>query len=150
MGTRCATIVRQVTDYGDSQKVEELFRFYRHWDGYPEGHGLAIASAIMAANDDPLKNNRNWCQRVFCRLFAEGADMEVEPSKCWHSDIEYLYAITGHYANYGGKVGVDEFPVIIEVWRSSWDVPYGTTMRKKPLFRGNAQEYVEWVDGGCQ
>lgn len=149
MGTRCATVVCQVTDYGDSQKVEELFRFYRHWDGYPEGHGMAIADAIIAANDDKLRNNRNWCQRVMSRLFAEGADMEVESKKHWHSDIDFLYVITGYYAAYGGKHGVDELPVVISVYRGKWDKPYGTIMRGKPLFHGTATEFKEWVEGGC-
>lgn len=145
MSTRCATIVRQVTDYGTEQKVEELFRFYRHCDGYPEGHGMAIASACLAANDDDFLDNRNWCQHVMAHLFAYDADMEVEPKGAWHSDIEYLYAITGHYAAFGGKAAIDRLPVVIEVWRSNWDVNYGTTMRRQPLFRGTPEQFVEWV-----
>lgn len=145
MGTRCATIVRQITDYGTDQKVEELLRFYRHWDGYPSGHGMDIATSCIAANDDRNLNNRNWCQHLMARLFAASADMEVEPKGAWHGDIEYLYAITGYYAAFGGKVGIDRLPVTIEVWSSKWDVPYGTTMRKEPLFRGTPQEYIEWV-----
>lgn len=146
MATRCATIVRQLTDYGTEREVEELFRFYRHWDGYPSCHGAMMAQACIDANEDKGLNNRNWCQHVMAHMFADQADIEVEPKDAQHGDLDFLYAVTGYYAAYGGKVGIDELPVIFEVWYSHYGADYEETMRGEPLFRGNAREFLEWAE----
>ena len=163
MGTRCETIVRQKTyTSADEYKVEELFRFYRHWDGYPDGHGLEIAKACLDAeraympkpDEYSYRNcltNRNWCQRLLVYLFNNETDMEVEPLGGYeHGDIDYLYVIEGEYADYGGKHAIDHLPVTITVW-DAWDGDsYKSVMQDRPLFSGTAGEYVDWVnDGMC-
>lgn len=149
MGTRCATIVYQNTDYGnDKTEIKELFRFYRHWDGYPSGHGKDIAAAILAAEHhykDDL-NNRNWCQKLFSFLFSCDADMEVEPAGTEHGDLDYLYVIMGWYAAYGGKEGINGLPVALAVYRMDWDQSYVEAMAGEALFKGTASEYMDWIE----
>lgn len=50
MSTRSATIIRQTTYWGEEAESEELMRFYRHCDGYPDGHGIDMAEAIVEAD----------------------------------------------------------------------------------------------------
>ena len=161
MGTRCETIVRQKTYSSPTEyKVEDLFRFYRHWDGYPKGHGLDIANACINAETAYMPTpdeysyyncltNRNWCQKLLVFLFNNGTDMEVEPLDAYeHGDLDYLYVIEGEYAAYGGKNAINHLPVTITVWRA-WDSDsYKSIMEDEPLFSGTASEYVTWVNGG--
>lgn len=149
MSTRCATIVYQNTQYGGNEhKTEELFRFYRHYDGYPEGHGKDIAAAMLAAEHhyEGQLNNRNWCQKLFSFLFSCNTDMEVETAEVEHGDLDYLYVIMGGYAAYGGKMRVDKLPVAMAVYRMHWDEPYETALKGEPLFKGTATEYMEWLN----
>lgn len=48
MSTRSATIIKQTTYWGEQAESEELMRFYRHCDGYPDGHGIDMAEAIFS------------------------------------------------------------------------------------------------------
>ena len=149
MSTRCATIVYQNTQYGNGKsETEELFRFYRHWDGYPEGHGKDIAAAILAAEHhyEGKLNNRNWCQKLFAFLFSRDADMEVETAEDEHGDLDYLYVIMGDYAAYGGKMPVDKLPVAMAVFRMHWDESYDTALKGESLFKGTATEYLDWLE----
>lgn len=151
MGTRSETIVRQRTYTSPTEyTTDELFRFYRHFDSYPSGHGADIATAILAA-DKRWKgevNNRNWCQKVIGVLFAiTDSDMEVEPHDAYeHGDLEYIYVIEGDYADYGGKHGVEQLPVRMAVYETGWDVSYAKAMSKEPLFEGTAQQFFAWLD----
>ena len=89
MSTRSATIVMQQTDRGNEVTNDELFRFYRHCDGYPDGHGLDMAKAFIKAEEKGTAdsdrwisvglNNRNWVQTCFAELFNDDCDLEVEP-----------------------------------------------------------------------
>lgn len=150
MGTRCETIVCQRYYTSPEEfKTEELFRFYRHWDGYPEGHGKDIAAAMLAAEHHYKNslNNRNWCQKLFAFLFSRDADMEVEPPNAteW-GDLDYIYVIIGDYDGYGGKYGIDHMPVHLAVFRAGWDEPYAETLSNEPLFKGTATEYLDWLE----
>lgn len=156
MSTRSATIVRQRTHSSSTEyTVEELFRFYRHCDGYPEGHGLDMATAFLAAEqndmpdpDDgfgwmkPTLNNRNWVQHCFKYLFNMNCDLEVEPKGTEHGDIEYLYVVEGRYDRYGGKHGAAELPVNIAVYSIGWDTHYEDAMAGEPIFSGTPSEYI--------
>lgn len=159
MSTRSVTIVRQRSYYGPSQyKVEELFRFYRHCDGYPEGHGLQMAKAFMDAEylgtmngerwiSDGL-NNRNWAQKCFAQLFACDCDLELETANSEHGDIDYLYVVEGDYERYGGKHNIDLLPVTIAVHSvvyDHWDADYKATLESEPLFRGTPREFYDWA-----
>lgn len=67
MSTRSITIVKNREKWIDwdikkpVEKSGELMRFYRHRDGYPDGHGLQMAAAFMDAQVDGILDNRNWC-----------------------------------------------------------------------------------------
>ena len=152
MGTRCATVFNNATYRSNDIKdatIDELFRFYRHWDGYPEGHGMDLADAIIEASNDRGLNNRNWCQHVVAHLFAKEPDMEVEPHGTEHGDLEFLYMVSGRYDHFGGKVNVTELPVLMGVWDIGWDESYDVVFHRTPLFLGTAQGYKEWVAAGC-
>lgn len=67
MSTRSATIIRQTTYWGEQAETEEIMRFYRHCDGYPEGHGMDMARAIenvdrlqCVMESEWLSNFLNW------------------------------------------------------------------------------------------
>lgn len=150
MGTRCATIVQQVGMCFDGKdKVEELFRIYRHWDGYPSGHGMDIVRACKAANNDEGINNRNWCQHVMAHLFANSADMEVETNDVEHGDLDYLYVITGRYNHTGGKVAIEEYPLLISVFSVGWNQSYESAIRNNLLFSGTPETFEQWVKYEC-
>lgn len=147
MSTRSATIVRQITHNGECDKTEELFRFYRHCDGYPEGHGMDLALACIEAkeHDAGQLNNRNWAQHVFAHLFAKDIDIEIEPYGVEHGDIEYLYVIEGEYAAYGGKIYTDDMPVTITIYGCGWDDPYDEVLADKDavFFEGTPEMLIE-------
>lgn len=166
MSTRSATIVKQQTIYYDGVREDELFRFYRHCDGYPSGHGLDMAKAFIRAEEKGTAdknrwfsqglNNRNWVQKCFAELFAADCDLEVERFGMQHWDIEYLYVVEGEYAASGGKVNIDHLPVTIAVYdtyvpgASSWDDEsewsYDLVMEQEPLFKGNPHEFKKWAE----
>ena len=52
MSTRSATIIKQTTYWGGIEEHAELMRFYRHCDGYPEGHGMDMAKSVIASRND--------------------------------------------------------------------------------------------------
>lgn len=147
MGTRCATIVSQETRHGGGSENVELFRFYRHWDGYPYagGHGFDLAEAVIEANEKE-NTNRNWVQDVFGVLFNMDARMEVEPRGVEHGDLDYLYEIHGTYDAFGGKHGVPRNDVTITVWEFNWDEGYDDAMRRKPLFSGTPEAYIDYFE----
>lgn len=155
MSTPSVTIIKNlVLDWGTNEKKEvTIAKFYRHWDGYPSGHGADIASALVdAALTKPEKlmigdeeyvramlNNRNWCQHFFKELCKKNIDIEfVDADDKIYAD--YTYVITGEYANYGGKLNIDAEDYLnginIKVYRGD----EGENL----LFDGNASKYVEW------
>lgn len=160
MGTRCVTIVMERRISHDGNTVDELFRFYRHFDGYPEGHGLDMALALLKAEakstekipgagyGDQKLNNRNWCQHAFAEIFAMDADLEVEPDGYEHGDIEYLYVVNGLTDVSGGKEPIPAMDVNIAVHKVGWDDKYGDVLRRDPMFKGTPSEYVKWIEDG--
>ena len=145
MGTRCVTVFKNKQLNWDTNEPEsvEVCRFYRHWDGYPDGHGADIARSVIEANDDTRKNNRNWAQHVLARLFSCVADMELEERDQRHGDLDYIYVVEGSYANYGGKQDVPSFDVTITCYRVSWDDGL------IELFSGDAEQFLDWaMEGG--
>lgn len=146
MGTRCVTIFRNVQRNWQTDEEErvELLRFYRHWDGYPGGHGRDIAWAIQAANDDEGKDNRNWAQHVLAHLFSADADMELEGHDDEHGDLDYIYVVDGRYANYGGKHEVDEFAVMMSIYRCHYGAAsYDDVFSEEPIYEGTAGDFLK-------
>ena len=157
MSTRSATIVRE--EEGKWQRGEdglfeqvgtelrELARFYRHHDGYPDGHGLHMAHSF--ANAEGL-DRRDWFQRAFGPFMTgEGLKgtpfeewgaptIEFEPAGTKHGDLEYLYAVTKRLKG----------EPTIGVWTIGWDEDYDTALGREPLFEGTAAEYIEWMEKG--
>lgn len=150
MSTRSATIVmdRRYTSPKDYE-VKELFRFYRHCDGYPKGHGYQMARAFESVYDKVEHNdlnNRNWVQHAFSEFFACDCDIEVEPYGVEHGDLEYLYVVTGSCDDFGGKHGVASMGVTIAVYGCGWDEGYEDVMSGDPIFEGTPAEYIRWIE----
>lgn len=153
MGTRCVTIfknrqVKYVYENGvykgeDGYESVELFRMYRHWDGYPEGHGMSLAEAVMEADEHADKNNRNWAACMLGYLFTSYSDYEIEEHDAEHGDLDYLYVVEGDYANYGGKDSIDILPVAIAVYEFPWDGGYAAALAQEPIFKGSAYEFAD-------
>ena len=148
LSTRCVTIVRQRTYWDkDNPEIEELCRFYRHCDGYPEGHGRDIADAILESSDH-APYCESWSQNVLAKLFAKNACMELEGHDARHGDLEFIYVIEGSEHRYYGANEADE--VLMHVY-SGWDSSYDDFMSEKhPIFSGHADEYIEWLVGGYE
>ena len=143
MSTRSATIIRQTTYWGEQAETEELMRFYRHCDGYPEGHGIDMARAVTLADKKGIAP-KYWVQGVLEFFFCNYVGVEFEPYGCEHGDIEYLYVVEGIVDHRWGKTKNDTLPVTISVYQHSWDEPYiSTELNTEPIFSGTAYEYIE-------
>ena len=146
MSTRSATIIRQTTYYGEHPDTEELMRFYRHCDGYPEGHGMDMAYAILCANgaDGTVEEWLTDFLRWFIPYGQFSRHIVFEPYGCEHGDIEYLYVVEGIVDHHWVKTEDGKLPVTISVYQHSWDEPYiSTELNTEPIFSGTAYEYIE-------
>ena len=163
MSTRSETLIRsefQRYDWDDKtykSQIMPIGRFYRHCDGYPEGHGLHIALALagMSLCGDDV-NNRNWAQHFLKRLCAMDCDIEFEPPSIAdggfaHGDLEYVYRLTGSQDYTGGKVDSPDAAdcVCIEVFAVSFsdalDGDYSQLDSMEPIYRGDWRGMLQWV-----
>lgn len=146
MSTRSATIIRQTTYWGEQADTEELMRFYRHCDGYPEGHGIDMAKSIIAS-DCCNVDHRVWAQGFLARFLAMPVTVEFEPFGCQHGDLEYLYVVDGIVDHRWGETKSGKLPITISVYGIGWDEDYDVAMERTPIFSGTAYEYVEKFGG---
>lgn len=144
MSTRSATIIRQTTYWGEQAETEELMRFYRHCDGYPEGHGMQMALAVKQADDD-VKIYSEWLAHVIRHFLGmdTASHIEFEPYGCQHGDLEYLYVVEGLVDHRWGAKHDGKLPVIISVYGIGWDENYADVEKREPIFSGTAYEYIE-------
>lgn len=158
MGTPAMTIIknREMT-FDDNWQSNgshdiEVARFYRHYDGYPSGHGDDIANSLLnAANTKPVEtswgtvceqlNNRNWCQHFFKELCKRDIDIEFigHDDDCY---CDYTYVVIGDYANYGGKINIDGATYLDRI---TVDVYAGSENDTK-IFSGNADKFIDWIN----
>lgn len=146
MSTRSATIIRQTTYWGEDAETEELMRFYRHSDGYPEGHGMQMASAVMQADEWPT-GPQEWLQAVLTAFFGMDNVIEFEPFGCQHGDLEYLYVLEGIVDLRWNRTKSDTLPVTISVYGIGLDEDYADAERREPIFSGTAYQYVRRFGG---
>ena len=84
------TFLQDNEQYGDDWSDAIAEQFYRHWDGYPTGHGADIAMALLNASlterkkyirfdgkkcDESVLNNRNWCQHFLKELCKQDIEL---------------------------------------------------------------------------
>jgi hypothetical protein len=120
MSTRCALIVTERNLWRDERPVEEVFRLYRHCDGYPEGMGRGlreICEGIVSGNA-PV----GWSQQLVSGL-ASRCSFEIEPKSAVHGDLEYLY-----------RIDVDGGKITVGCWSIGWDEDYERVFEREPLF----------------
>ena len=145
MSTRSATIIRQTTYWGEQADTEELMRFYRHCDGYPEGHGMDLAKSIRNADRAGARPSE-WLGGVLSWFFIVFSPftpcVEFEPKGCQHGDLEYLYVVDGIVDHRWGKTKSGRLPVTISVYGIGWDEDYDVAMERTPIFSGTAYEYI--------
>lgn len=145
MSTRSATIIRQTTYWGEQAETEELMRFYRHCDGYPEGHGLEMAEAIRNANNDSTRPSQ-WLAGMlkwFLTNNPYAANIEFEDRNSQHGDLEYIYVVEGIVDRRWGRTKDGRLPITISVYGTGRDVPYSDALGNEPIFSGTAYEYIE-------
>ena len=152
MSTRSVLLVKSVFDWGDARDESHVARFYRHLDGYPEGFGMDICSALAEASMNPLLNNRNWAQHFLAALLSKRMDVEIEPPDgklafC-HTDIEYAYVVTGTQDYTGGKESAKSLEnVTVDVYRVRWGVDVGDMYEglRDPIFHGGWRDMARWL-----
>lgn len=142
MSTRSATIIRQTTYWGEYADTEEIMRFYRHCDGYPEGHGVDLASSVMMVDQYKCRPE-SWLQRVLADFLNLNVEVEFEPNGFQHGDLEYLYVLDGIVDHRWGKTESGKLPITISVYGIGWDENYADAEKREPIFSGTAYEYVE-------
>lgn len=146
MSTRSATIIKQTTYWGDEPETAELMRFYRHCDGYPEGHGLEMAHAIKNLSREGGRRD-HWVAgflKWFLNSNPYAQHIEFEDNNCQHGDLEYLYLIEGTVDNRWGISGEDaEPPITIGVYEIGFDESYSDALGREPLFKGTAYDYIK-------
>lgn len=145
MSTRSATIIRQTTYYGEEASNEEIMRFYRHCDGYPEGHGIELAQAVINA-DRAKPRPSEWLATVlnwFLIRSPYSPCIEFEPYGCQHGDLEYLYVMDGIVDRRWGATKSGRLPITITVYGIGWDESYNDAEKREPIFSGTAYEYIE-------
>lgn len=153
MSTRSATIITKQTERFERDESTgmwefvgpeeaEVGRFYRHCDGYPEGHGLEMAVCFENCDNPTFRNACQTYMGAFMtgqgkggtRLESWGVpEIEFEPAGFEHGDLEFLY-----------KVMFDlKQQVSITVWSIEFDEHYADAMKQEPLFSGTAREYID-------
>lgn len=145
MSTRSATIIRQTTYWGEQADTEEIMRFYRHCDGYPDGHGMELANAVLNA-DRAKPRPSEWLATVlnwFLIWSPYSPCIEFEPYGCQHADLEYLYVMEGIVDRRWGATKSGKLPITISVYGMGWDEDYDVAMERTPIFSGTAYEYIE-------
>lgn len=123
MSTRSATIIMNNNWNGEE---EEVARFYRHCDGYPEGHGADLALAIKHADT----KSGYGCQNILANLLNMECRIEFESAGTEHGDIEFLYVV---HADKG----------TIALYSCDLDEGYSQALAHEPLFIGTADEYLD-------
>lgn len=71
MSTPAVTILKnRVLDWETNEKKDvTVAKFYRHWDGYPTGHGADIAMALLNASLTERKKYIRFvvmCAKLYC------------------------------------------------------------------------------------
>ena len=118
MSTRSATIIKQTTYWGEEADTEELMRFYRHCDGYPEGHGLEMAEAIRNADNDKVESSQ-WLAGMlkwFLTNNPYSTHIEFEDRNSQHGDLEYIYVVEGILDRRWGRTTYGRLPITISVY----------------------------------
>lgn len=156
MGTPSVTILKnRILDLETNEKKDvTVAKFYRHWDGYPTGHGADIAMALLNASlterkkyirfdgkkcDKSVLNNRNWCQHFLKELCKQDIDIEfvnTDTKLC----SDFVYIITGEYDNFGGKFDIEKVDYLNRINVKV----YCGDEQGELLFDGNGFDYLEW------
>ena len=121
MSTRCALIVNERNRLEYGEPLEEVFRLYRHCDGYPEGMGQDLKSICASYQKD--SERKSWSQYLLEKLSALST-YEMEPPSAVHGDLEFLYCIN-----------VDGRKMTVSCYTIGWDEEYEEAMCRYPVFR---------------
>ena len=143
MGTRCITEVRSKWDR-DSEYVTNAV-IYRHWDGYPLGHGKLLAdflSGLRVVNGIGTHVTGRYANgpgRLAAQLVATMQEAGVDPDlQAAGVPVPHMfrYRIDVNFGHAGGDVTVTVFnPARPEKRR-----------RAVEIFSGSVPEFALWVE----
>lgn len=124
MGTRSATLTRDA-------KGNELCRHYRHYDGYPEGHGAELARELIAieGETDPMRWLTEYMQAM------EDLGCEREDPSAVHGDLEWLYLVT---------IPTEGQPRVT-VWQIDFGQAYEDAMKGEPEADGTPRRFLAQI-----
>lgn len=145
MSTRCATVITQKPLFNSRDKSEEVLRFYRHYDGYPEGHGVQLAYAIDKIwgeeTFDMSVNDENVIMRVLDSIIKNiDTQITIESHNTVHGDLDYVYFVDIKPEK-TGRIGPHNIIIYIHYYHGEND--YLDIFKKKtPIFKGTVQELI--------
>ena len=133
---RFASREEGVTFSEHPERVE--VQVYKHYDGYPQGHPVALAEFLKGFNivngvpfgvdNSRMANGLGCLAAQYVAAFKEGpGDIYIENPDTQHGDIEYVTYVWGD----DGK----------GIWISIFD-----TYEKKCIFVGKPQELIDKYD----
>ena len=121
MSTRYALIVNERNRWKYGELLEEVFRLYRHYDGYPEGMGQDLKTICARYQKD--SERKSWSQYLLEKLSAL-CNYEMEPPSAVHGDLEFLY-----------RIDVDACEMTVSCYVIGWDEEYAEAMHRDPVFQ---------------
>ncbi len=138
---------RSITEFVDAQG-EVVAQIYRHFDGYPAGHGADLARWLeglrvlngKGAGWDPrtmVNGFGRLVARVVASMWQEGHEpnllVVVEPHD--YGDAAYVYRVTEHSRG-----------ITVEAFETAYESFTSPTTTGKRLFRGTPQAFARWIE----
>lgn len=156
MATRSVTIVRGYVPI--IRRTEEVFRFFRMFDGYPSGHGLMMAKALERPSK--LLNGVTWAETVIENILhphLEGTSvkqlgsfaLQFESQAYDDIDIDYLYVVEGNLKGGAAPENAGSIGLTIACYKAHLlpGETYDKVLIGNPLFSGAPSQYAKWAEG---
>lgn len=145
MSTCCLTVVK--SRYNDNDVT--LASIYRHWDGYPEGHGkylrdflrdVTLINGICSGTPENYANGvDHLAAKLVCKMQNDGHDPKLTEQGA-DAGQEFEYHVTGRTL---------PKPELLEIVVYSGPMTFfglGGEECTNEIFRGNLDEYSDWLD----
>lgn len=145
MGTRSITVVSE--RWQADQEYKPVATIYRHWDGYPEGHGVDLASfldglvLVNGIGSDMPEKFANGPGSLAAQLVSFLQEQGHNPNLCEHGSVmgqEYEYHVRCDYFG--------ENAITVEVLDGPMTFfGMGGEECTNSVFKGTVAEYCAWV-----
>lgn len=148
MGTRSVTFVYD----GNEDKATAplpIICMYRQMDGYPEGHGLELATFLagitmvngISSYDEPIANGAPCLAAQIVKQFKEGPGgiyLQV-PREDIDADQEYTYKVIATAPHWDHKVKL-KVGIVLEIWKNGYQT------KPKLLKKGTPAQVEAWIE----